>query len=100
MQQGDQGVIRAEVRPEESVLRRVVLAGSIGHFVEWYDYGVYAYLAASIAVVFFPSDDPTAALLATFATFAVAFFVRPIGGVFCGYFGDKFGRQRTLAVVI
>jgi MHS family proline/betaine transporter-like MFS transporter len=87
-------------RVESSVLRRAVLAGLIGHFVEWYDYGVYAYVAATLAVVFFPSDNPTASLLAVFATFAVAFFARPIGGLFFGSLGDRIGRQRTLATVV
>ena len=58
---------------ESSVLKRAMFAGLIGHFVEWYDYGVYAYVATTLAVVFFASSDPTVALLATFATFSVAF---------------------------
>jgi MFS transporter, MHS family, proline/betaine transporter len=87
-------------RVESSVLRRAVLAGLIGHFVEWYDYGVYAYVAATLAIVFFPGDNPTASLLAVFATFAVAFFARPVGGLVFGSLGDRIGRQRTLATVV
>jgi MHS family proline/betaine transporter-like MFS transporter len=83
-----------------SVLKRAVGAGLIGHFVEWYDYGVYAYVATTLAVVFFPSSNPTAALLAVFATFAVAFFARPLGGLVFGSLGDKIGRQRCLATVV
>ncbi|MCP6406847.1 hypothetical protein NL481_27990, partial [Klebsiella pneumoniae] len=51
--------------------RRVIGASFIGNFVEWFDYAVYGYLAATIAVVFFPESDPQTALLATFALFAI-----------------------------
>ncbi|MGI5518046.1 MFS transporter [Streptomyces sp. CA-106131] len=85
---------------DSSTLKRVVAAGVIGHFVEWYDYGVYAYVATTLAAVFFHSSDPTAALLAVFATFAVAFFARPVGGLFFGSIGDRIGRQRCLAAVV
>lgn len=57
--------------------RRVVTASFIGNFVEWFDYAVYGYLAATISSVFFPEADRQAALLATFGVFAVSFFVRP-----------------------
>jgi MHS family proline/betaine transporter-like MFS transporter len=83
-----------------STIKRAVIAGTIGHFVEWYDYGVYAYVATILAVVFFDSSNPTAGLLATFATFSVAFFARPVGGLIFGYIGDRLGRQRALAAVI
>ncbi|SCL26880.1 MFS transporter, MHS family, proline/betaine transporter [Micromonospora rhizosphaerae] len=85
---------------DPSTLKRAVIAGVIGHFVEWYDYGVYAYVATTLAVVFFSSSNPTAALLAVFATFAVAFFARPLGGLFFGSLGDRIGRQRCLATVV
>ena len=85
---------------DSSTLKRAVIAGIIGHFVEWYDYGVYAYVATTLAAVFFKSSDPTAALLAVFATFAVAFFARPVGGLFFGSLGDRIGRQRCLATVV
>ncbi len=87
-------------RPDVSTLRRVVAAAAIGSFVEFYDYAVYGYLAVTLAVVFFPSEDPVVGLLSAFAVFAVAFFVRPLGGVIAGHYGDKIGRQRTLAAVI
>lgn len=77
--------------------RRVVIASFIGNFVEWFDYAVYGYLATTIAVVFFPSGNKQAALLATFALFAVSFVVRPIGGFFWGALGDKIGRKNALA---
>ncbi len=82
------------------MLRRAVIGASIGNCVEWFDFAVYGYLAPTLGAVFFPSDDPTASLLASFAVFGVAFSVRPLGGLFFGPLGDRIGRQRTLATVI
>ena len=82
------------------MLRRAVLGATLGNCVEWFDFGVYGYLATTLGAVFFPSDDPTASLLASFAVFAIAFIARPLGGAFFGSRGDRIGRQRTLAGVI
>ncbi|MFD1859415.1 MFS transporter [Aeromicrobium camelliae] len=81
-------------------LRRSLVAGSVGVFVHWFDWALYAYLATTIAKIFFPEQDGNAALLAVFAVFAVAFFVRPLGSVLFGYIGDKYGRKITLSIVI
>ncbi|MFP3517046.1 MFS transporter [Pseudomonas sp. SIMBA_077] len=81
-------------------LRKVIVAASIGNFVEWFDFAVYGFLATTIAEQFFPSEDASAALLKTFAVFAVAFAFRPLGGVVFGLLGDKIGRKRTLAMTI
>lgn len=80
--------------------RRVVAASFIGNFVEWFDYAVYGYLATTIAAVFFPDSDPQAALLQTFALFAVSFLVRPLGGFVWGHIGDKVGRRNALSLSI
>ncbi|KQY55498.1 MULTISPECIES: MFS transporter [unclassified Nocardioides] len=80
--------------------RRALLAGSIGVFVEWFDFIVYAYSAPVIATLFFPQQDRSAALLATFGLFGVAFVVRPFGGYFFGNLGDKIGRRNTLSLVV
>lgn len=88
------------VQADPTTLKRAVTAGVIGHFVEWYDYGVYAYVATYLAAAFFNDSDPTAALLSVFATFAVAFFARPVGGLVFGSLGDRIGRQRCLATVV
>ncbi len=81
---------------EVSTVKRAIIAGVIGHFVEWYDYGVYAFVAIYLAVAFFDGSS----LLPVFATFAVAFFARPFGGLVFGYLGDRIGRQRCLAAVV
>lgn len=81
-------------------LQKSVVAGAIGVLVHWFDWAVYAYMATTIASVFFPESNETAGLLATFAVFAVSFLVRPIGAIIFGRLGDKLGRKLTLSVVI
>jgi MHS family proline/betaine transporter-like MFS transporter len=83
-----------------STLRKVITGASIGNAVEWFDFAIYGFLATFIAANFFPSGNETAALLNTFAIFAAAFFVRPLGGFVFGPLGDRIGRQRVLALVI
>jgi MHS family proline/betaine transporter-like MFS transporter len=95
-----QSVDEAVPGVEETTLRRAIVGAAIGNTVEWFDFATYSFLAVTLAAVFFPPDDPTAALLSTFAIFAAAFFVRPLGGLFFGPLGDRIGRQRVLATVI
>ncbi|MGE2837190.1 MFS transporter [Mycobacterium sp. SMC-4] len=83
-----------------SDIRKVVTGASIGNAVEWFDFAIYGFLATFIAAQFFPAGNDTAALLNTFAIFAAAFFMRPLGGFFFGPLGDRIGRQRVLAIVI
>lgn len=81
-------------------LRKVLLATGVGHFVEWFDFGLYGTLAAVIGLNFFPAADATTALLASFAVFGAGFIMRPLGGLFFGSLGDRIGRQKVLATVI
>lgn len=85
---------------DPTTARRMLLGGSIGTFVEWYDFLVYGLTAPLLATLFFPGSDPTLALLATLAIFGVSFFMRPLGGVIFGYFGDKHGRIKVLSLTI
>lgn len=82
---------------ETKSLKRTITATALGNAMEWFDFGVYAYLATIIGRVFFPGGDPTIQLLASFGAFAAAFLVRPIGGLILGPLGDKLGRQKVLA---
>ncbi|MDI9897459.1 MFS transporter [Rhodococcus sp. IEGM 1381] len=84
----------------QSAPRRVALAGGIGTLVEYYDFALYGYMATIIAPLFFPSDDPVAALLSTLIVFALAYVVRPLGGIFFGHIGDKYGRRKALMITI
>lgn len=90
----------AVVQADPASLRRSVAAGAIGVFVHWFDWAVYAYLATTIATVFFPSDNEVAGVLSVFAVFAVSFGIRPLGALVLGPLGDRIGRQRTLSLVI
>lgn len=80
--------------------RKAITAGGIGNFVEWFDFALYAQFATIIGFHFFPSDDPTASLLATFAVFAVGFLARPIGGLLFGQYGDRKGRKAALSAAV
>ena len=83
-----------------STARRRLVGGVVGTFVEWYDFLIYGLSAPILALHFFPGTNPTAALLGTFAIYAIAFFIRPLGGVFFGYLGDRMGRINILAATI
>jgi len=83
-----------------ATLRRVIAAAAVGNFVEWFDFAVYGFLATLIANQFFASGDASVALLKTFAVFAVAFALRPLGGIVFGALGDRLGRKRILSLTI
>ncbi|EPD68920.1 MFS transporter [Streptomyces sp. HGB0020] len=85
---------------DEAAVKRAVKAASLGNAMEWFDFGIYSYLAVTIGHVFFPSGNDTVQLLSSFATFAVAFFVRPLGGMFFGPMGDRIGRKKVLALTM
>ncbi|MDF9813436.1 glycine betaine/L-proline transporter ProP [Streptomyces sp. SPB162] len=85
---------------DEAAVKRAVKAASLGNAMEWFDFGIYSYLAVTIGHVFFPSGSDTVQLLSSFATFAVAFLVRPVGGMVFGPMGDKIGRKKVLALTM
>jgi MFS family permease len=81
--------------------RRAGFAAFVGTTIEWYDFYVYATAAALVfGPLFFPSGDPLAETAAAFATFAVAFVVRPFGGILFGHIGDKLGRRVSLVITL
>ncbi|MFD7775026.1 glycine betaine/L-proline transporter ProP [Streptomyces sp. NPDC059753] len=85
---------------DEAAVKRAVKAASLGNAMEWFDFGIYSYLAVTIGHVFFPSGNATVQLISSFATFAVSFLVRPIGGMVFGPMGDKIGRKKVLAMTM
>lgn len=93
---------RAEIRVVDPTVTRHSIAGTaIGNFMEWYDFGVYGYIATTIAQVFYPGNSVSAVhLIATFGTLAAAFVVRPLGGFVFGPLGDRIGRKRVLMTTI
>ncbi|WP_310961970.1 MFS transporter [Nocardioides terrisoli] len=85
---------------EPPVIRRAIGAAAIGNITEWYDFGVYAYFEPTIKKVFFTGLGDTAGTVATFGLFAVAFLVRPFGGMFFGPLADRIGRNTVLATTM
>lgn len=85
---------------EPGVIRRAIGAAAIGNVTEWYDFGVYAYFEPTIQKVFFSNLSNTMGTIATFGTFAVAFLVRPFGGLFFGPLADRIGRNKVLATTM
>ena len=80
---------------------RVLIASVVGTTIEFFDFYVYATAAVLVfPTLFFPNSDPTTALLASFATFSIAFFARPLGAVVFGHFGDRIGRKTTLVAAL
>src|SRR5882672_5443642 len=80
--------------------RRTIAAGMIGNLLEWYDFAIYGYFAATIGRVFFPAQDPVAQVLSAFGIFALGYLMRPIGGIVVGHVGDRYGRRAALAFSI
>src|SRR5438128_6236865 len=81
-------------------VRKVIFASSLGTVFEWYDFYIYATLAPFFATLFFPKGNATAALLASFATYAAGFLVRPFGALVFGRIGDLVGRKYTFLITI
>ncbi len=82
---------------ESTPLRRVVMASLVGTTIEWYDFFLYGSAAALVFnKLFFPSYDPLTGTLLSFATYALGFVARPVGGIVFGHFGDRIGRKRLL----
>ena len=78
----------------------IIAASSVGTIIEWYDFYIFGSLAAIIATKFFPQGDAVAAFLATLATYAAGFLVRPFGALFFGRLGDLIGRKYTFMVTL
>jgi MHS family proline/betaine transporter-like MFS transporter len=81
-------------------LSGVIIAATVGNVLEWFDFLVYGFFAVTIAEVFFPANNPTVSLLATFGTFGLAYVVRPLGAVVVGAYTDRAGRKAGLTLSI
>lgn len=85
---------------KKSLYSKVLPATVMGNALEFFDFTLYAIFAATIGKIFFPLENPTASLIASWATFAVGFLMRPLGALVFGYLGDKFGRKFSLSGTI
>jgi MHS family proline/betaine transporter-like MFS transporter len=90
----------SEAVPQKKGFRKLIIAVAIGNALEWYDISAYGYFAIYVSRAFFPNSDPTISLLLTFGTFALAFLIRPIGGVVLGAYADRHGRKASLMISI
>ena len=81
-------------------LSSVIVAATIGNILEWFDFLVYGFFAATLAEVFFPASSPTVSLLITFGAFGLSYVVRPLGAVIIGTYTDRAGRKAGLTVSI
>jgi len=86
--------------PRQASTFKILAAASIGNALEWYDILVYGYFAVTISKLFFPTADPTTALLLTFGTFGVSYLVRPLGALVLGAYGDRAGRRAAMLLSI
>ncbi len=80
--------------------RRVIIAGVVGNVLEWYDFALYGVMAPFIAMHFFPDTDALAALISSYAVFALGFLARPLGGIVFGEIGDRLGRREMLTLSV
>jgi len=85
---------------DRDVAKKAVFATAMGNAMEWFDFGIYSYLVATLSAVFFSGVADEYQLILGFGTFTAAFLVRPIGGAFFGRLGDKLGRKKILAITI
>ena len=80
--------------------RKTALAGFAGNVLEWYDFGVYGFFAAIIGKQFFPAEDASVSLLASFGVYGVGFVSRPLGAALFGFLGDRVGRRTAVMISV
>jgi MFS family permease len=89
--------VRSQHSDEKQMANRAALSSIAGSALEWLDFAAYGAIAATVLPqLFFSKTDTTTAALAAFATFSVGFIARPLGGLICGYLGDRVGRRNML----
>ncbi len=85
---------------DKSMMRRAVSGMVVGNTMEWYDVGVYGYLAVTMGKVFLPTAEPSVQILFSLGVFAATYVARPLGGIVFGRLGDRLGRQKVLATTL
>lgn len=87
-------------KARHQLARRAAIAAMTGTAIEYYEFGIYGFMAAIIGPLFFPGSSPAAALLSVLAVFGSAFLIRPLGGILLGRFGDRYGRRKILLLTV
>ena len=90
------GAARRLTVEHQAAERRTIIAGLAGNVMEWYDFAIYGFFAATIGAQFFPSDDPSISLISSFSVFAAGFIARPLGALLFGHIGDRLGRRAAV----
>ncbi|OHR63615.1 MFS transporter [Bacillus sp. HMSC76G11] len=91
----------AQNKGENKIATKALIASLIGSSIEWYDYFLYGTIAALIfSKLYFPSEDPVVGLMLAYTSFALPFFIRPLGGIIFSHIGDKIGRKKTLVMTL
>ncbi|MCJ1714696.1 MFS transporter [Curtobacterium sp. VKM Ac-2922] len=85
---------------DKSMMRKAVSGMVVGNTMEWYDVGVYGYLAVTMGRVFLPTAEPAVQILFSLGVFAATYIARPLGGIVFGRLGDRIGRQKVLATTL
>ena len=86
---------------DQKQMRKVWIASLVGSSIEWFDYFLYGTVAALVFnQIFFVTEEPTVGLLLSYASFALAFFIRPFGGIIFSHIGDRIGRKKTLVITL
>ena len=89
------------MKADKQTINRVVLSSLVGATIEWYDFFLYGVMAGIVLnKLYFPAEDPAISLMLTYASFALGFVTRPLGGVIFGHFGDKVGRKSVLVATL
>ncbi|MGY1605128.1 MFS transporter [Geodermatophilus sp. SYSU D00815] len=98
----ERGTGASSAAPEnKDSLKKVTTASMVGTVIEWFDFNLFGSMAALVlGPLFFPSDNPVTSTLLSLATFGVAFFARPLGGIIFGHLGDRIGRKKSLVVTL
>lgn len=89
-----------DVAPAANGRVKTLVGGSIGHFIEWFDWAIYGLMAGVIAAQMFPASDPAVSLISSLSAFAIGFIGRPIGAIILSPMADKYGRRTLLAATI
>jgi len=94
------GAPATQRKPSDTKLYKLIIASSIGNALEWFDLIAYAFFAATISKLFFPTDDPTLSLMLAMFTFAMSYLIRPIGALVIGSYADRAGRKSAMLLTI